>query len=61
MTGGLGGAVAETVTAARPVPVVRLGLNETFAESGDYEDLQEKYGLTAEAIVRCARRAIKMA
>src|ERR1019366_4672132 len=41
--GGLGGAVAECVSRAQPVPVERVGLADTFAESGPYADLLDRY------------------
>jgi transketolase len=50
VNGGLGAAVAEAL-AADPVPVHRLGIRDTFTETGPYEDLLRQYGLTAEAIV----------
>ncbi len=52
--GGLGGAVAETLSEHFPVRVRRLGLADTFGESGPNDQLLEKYGLsvgkTAQAI-----------
>ncbi len=52
--GGLGGAVAETLSDRYPVPVKRTGLADTFGESGPNDALLEKYGIsvgkTAEAI-----------
>lgn len=57
--GGLGGAVAEVVTDGLPVPVVRVALQDVFAESGHPEELLEHYGLTTRHIVDAARRAIK--
>ncbi len=56
--GGLGGAVAETVTSAYPVPVVRVGVKDTFGESGKPEQLLKKYGLGAIDIVEAAKKAI---
>jgi len=44
--GGLGGAVAETLADRHPVPVKRLGLADTFGESGPDDALLEKYGLS---------------
>jgi transketolase len=52
--GGLGGAVCELVCASCPVPVVRVGLADTFAESGEYAQLLEKYRLSAGSIVEAA-------
>lgn len=47
--GGLGSAVAEVLSQHFPVPLVRIGLTG-YAESGDYEQLLQKYGLDAAAI-----------
>jgi len=44
--GGLGGAVAETLSDRHPVPVKRLGLADTFGESGPDDALLEKYGIS---------------
>lgn len=57
--GGLGSAVAEVVTATTPVPVQRVGVKDTFGESGTPNELMEKYGLTANAIVSAAKLAIE--
>lgn len=45
--GGLGGAIAETVTAQHHPPLVRLGINDEFGESGTPESLYEKHGLSS--------------
>jgi transketolase len=37
--------VAETLGREAPVPLEIVGIQDTFAESGDYEKLLEKYGL----------------
>jgi transketolase len=55
--GGLGGAVAEAVTATFPVPVKRVGLADRFAESGPYSDLLDRYGMSVEDIVDAARQS----
>lgn len=57
--GGLGSAVAEVITATVPVPVERVGVADTFGESGKPNLLMEKYGLTAKDIVAAAKRAIE--
>jgi transketolase len=54
--GGLGGAVAECVSETCAVPVERVGLADTFAESGPYEELLDKYELNAHAIAAAVRR-----
>lgn len=48
--GGLGGAVAELLGERLPTPMVRVGLKDTFGESGRPAELLEKYGLTKEDI-----------
>ena len=56
--GGLGGAVAEAVADACPVPVKRVGINDRFAETGPYRDLLDRYGMSVEDIVGAARQAV---
>ena len=48
--GGLGSAVAEVVSEEYPVNVLRVGVKDTFGESGKPAELLKKYGLTAEDI-----------
>ena len=56
--GGFGSAVAEAVAETYPVPVVRLGVEDRFGQSGIVPALLEEYGLTAESIVKKAKQAI---
>lgn len=56
--GGLGSAVAELLSQEYPVPVLRVGIQDTFGESGPPEELLEKYGLTGADIVRAAKKAM---
>ena len=58
--GGLGGAVAEFLAAARPVPVVRVGVPDRFGQSGRPEELLAAYGLTAGAVAAAARKAVDL-
>lgn len=58
--GGLGGAVAEVVTSAYPVPVIRHGVNDMFGKSGKNGPLMERYRLTAVAVAKCAKKALSM-
>lgn len=58
--GGLGSAVCETVAAAGPVPVLRVGVEDRFGTSGPAKDVLAFYGLTAEAIAEKALCAIRM-
>ncbi len=48
--GGLGSAVAETTGEEYPVPVHRIGMNDTFGESGPAADLLIKYGLDGKGL-----------
>ena len=57
--GGLGSAVAEVVVENCPVKVERIGVNDTFGESGTGEALLEKYGLTAENICEKAKKILE--
>jgi len=50
INGGLGSAVAEVLVENCPVPMKRIGLKDTFAESGPYLELLKKYELDATAI-----------
>lgn len=56
--GGLGSAVAEALSEYYPVPVKRIGLPDTFGESGKPRELMEKYGLTARHAVAAAREIL---
>lgn len=56
--GGLGSAVAEVLTEECPVPVLKVGVQDTFGESGKPNELLEAYGLTAKNIVEKAKKAI---
>ena len=52
INGGLGSAVAEVLVEHRPMPMKRIGLRDTFAESGPYLELLKKYEMDAAAIER---------
>ncbi len=56
--GGLGSAVAEVVTESYPVQVAKIGVRDTFGESGEHEELMAKYGLTSKEIVQRSKRLI---
>lgn len=49
--GGLGSAVAETLSRRCPTRQAYVGIQDCFGESGKARDVLKKYGLTAEAIV----------
>ena len=48
--GGLGGAVCEVLSEKAPTKVLRIGINDTFGESGPALELIKKYGLDAQSI-----------
>ena len=58
--GGLGSAVAEVITEECPVPVLKVGIKDSFGESGKPSELLKAYGLTTEAIVEYSKKAISL-
>ena len=57
--GGLGESVARTLTLNHPTPQEFVATKDTFGESGTPEQLMEKYGLNADAIVKASEKVIK--
>ena len=57
--GGLAGAVAEVIAKNRPIPIERVGIKDTFTESGQYNELLEKYGMGIKHIIDAARKVMK--
>jgi transketolase len=58
--GGVGGAVAEALAERCPVPVVRVGVRDCYGESAPLAELFSHYGLTRDAVLDGARRALAM-
>ena len=56
--GGLGEAVAGVVSETTPVPVLRVGVEDTFGKSGPALELLEIFGLNADNICAKAKQAI---
>ncbi len=56
--GGLGSAVAETLSKNHPTKMAMVAINDTFGESGTPNALIEKYGLTAKDIVKTVLESI---
>ncbi|MEW6226541.1 MAG: transketolase family protein [Bacillota bacterium] len=54
--GGLGSAVAEVLSENCPAPLVRIGIQDKFGQSGTTQQLLEQYGLTVENIKQAARK-----
>ena len=56
--GGLGDSIAQVISHNNPMPIEYVAVNDSFGESGTPDQLMEKYGLNAEAIVIAAEKAI---
>ena len=59
INGGLGGAVSEVLSEEIPTPLVRVGIRDTFGESGSNEDLLKKYKMNAEYIADAVKKVIE--
>lgn len=57
--GGLGSAVAEVLSENYPARVIRIGLNDTFGESGTPEALYKKYGFDSESLAKKIKSFLK--
>lgn len=57
--GGLGSAVSEVLTENFPIAIERVGVKDSFGESGKPNELYKKYKLTADDIVKAAKKVIK--
>lgn len=57
--GGLGSAVAEVVTRNWPVPIEYIGMPNCFGESGEPDELLEKYHMKAKDIVEAVKKVIR--
>jgi transketolase len=56
--GGLGVRVAQVVAETRPCPMEFVGIQNTYAESGQPDELMDKYGLMARDVAAAARRVV---
>jgi len=59
INGGLGSAIAEVLAENHPTPLLRVGMKDTFGESGAPEALLVKYGLTAKDVAAAARQVLQ--
>ena len=50
--GGLGSAVCDVLSEQAPTKVLKIGVNDTYGESGPAVELIKKYGLDAESIYK---------
>ncbi len=58
--GGMGSAVCECLAESAPVPVVMVAIDDSFGESGEPDQLMNKYGLTSDTILRSVEKAIQL-
>jgi transketolase len=56
--GGAGSAVCEVLAQHYPVPVEMVGMRDCFGESGEPQELIEKFGMGVGAVVEAIKRAI---
>ncbi|PZD77261.1 transketolase family protein [Mesonia sp. K7] len=56
--GGLGESVARVLAENHPTPQAFVATQDTFGESGTPDELMDKYGLNAEAIITKAKKVI---
>jgi len=57
--GGLGGAVSEFLSEELPTRVVKVGVNDSFGQSGSPEELIAHHGMDEEGIVKRVQEALK--
>lgn len=57
--GGFGSAVAEVLAATCPVPVEFVGMNDSFGESGNPDELMSKYGMKSDNIISAVYKVIQ--
>ncbi len=59
ISGGFGSAVTEVISESYPIPVVRIGVEDEFGQSGTPEELFMHYGITSTNIVKKAQQLIQ--
>ncbi len=57
--GGLGSAVCDCLSQKRPTPVLKIGMQDVFGESGPANALVEKYGLDGKGIYNSVKSFVK--
>jgi len=57
--GGLGSAVAEVLVQHNPVPMEFVGVQDSFGESGEPDELAEKYEIDDKAIIKSVKKLLK--
>ena len=59
IAGGMGSAIAEFLSENHPIPIHFMGINDTFGESGEAEELIQKYKLGKKAIKEKVKEILK--
>ena len=57
--GGLGSAVSEVLVQHNPVPMEFVGVQDSFGESGEPDELAEKYEIDDKAIIKSVKKLLK--
>jgi len=58
--GGLGSAVAGIISEKNPVPVIRVGIKDTFTRTGQYEEILNNFGLSLDNIISAAKVGLNL-
>ncbi len=58
-TMGMGSIISSVLAENYPVPLIKCGIPDVFGESGEYRELMEAYGLTADNIVTQTMKILK--
>jgi transketolase len=58
--GGLGSAVSECLMQKHPVQMEMIGIQDTFAETGPYDELLEKYGISVGNVMNKVNNLLKI-
>jgi transketolase len=58
VNGGLGGAIAELLSKNFPVPIEFVGMQDSFGESGEPNELLEKFGMKSKNIVEAVKKVV---
>lgn len=59
INGGFGSAVAEVISESYPIPVIRIGVEDKFGQSGTPDELFRHYGISSTNIIKKAQQLIK--
>ena len=59
VNGGLGGAVAEVLAKHYPVPMEFIGMPDHFGESGEPDELLEKWGMKSKHIIEAVKKVVE--